>query len=245
MSAQFPAQAKRVATVELLTSLVAQRDMISAVFTFSYHHPPLLQGRVDDLSKDEKAIIEKALSLRSSSSLPFWEALMLSCFGEHGDCARFLREATFHQSHRESLQRVSREEVLAGRLIQLAESQPASTYLSFSSLVEVDKSDYKHLPLLDFHCPESDENDRLVAEACKLLFRSSVFVLSSGESYHAVGSNIVDEAEFRMFLGRALLLAPIVDARYVAHQLMEGACALRLSCSAEKPKKPNLKFQVP
>lgn len=31
------------------------------------------------------------------------------------------------------------------------------------------------------------------------------------------------------FLGRALLFTPVVDGRWVAHQMIEGQCALRVS----------------
>jgi hypothetical protein len=232
---------KGMPTAEILTSLVSENETISALFIFAYRHPPLLQQRVT-LTADENAIIEKAKALRCSSQLPFWEALMLSCFGEARDFTRLLREATFHQSPADSLHRISREEVLAGRLAELVDDQPAGYHLSFSSRIELVGEGVKQLPLLDFHCPESTENDRLVSDVCYQLYRGMTLVFSSGESYHALGVGPVDEHGFRDFLTRSLLFAPIVDARYVAHQLLEGACALRLSNSVDKPNRPRLKF---
>ena len=102
----------------------------------------------------------------------------------------------------------------------------------------------KQLPLLDFHCPESTENDHLISDVCKQLYRGAALVFSSGESYHTLGLDPLDEQGFRDFLTRSLLFAPIVDARYVAHQLIEGACALRLNSSMEKPNRPRLKFTL-
>ena len=228
---------------EVLSLLIAENDHVSAVFAFTYRHPPLLQERLV-LTPDENAIIGKATELRASSRMPFWEALLLSCFGERRDCTRLLEEALFHQSTRDSLIRISRDEVLDGRLSELSNEQPSGSHLSFSSRIEVDGSEVRNLPLLDFHCPESAENDRLVSDVCRLLFRRKALVLSSGESYHVLGLATLSEDEFREFLTRSLLFAPIVDARYVAHQLLEGACALRLSHSTEKPCRPRLKFTV-
>jgi len=228
-------------TVEILMLLVSQNQTISAIFAFPYKHPTLLQQRLA-LTPDENAILANATALRSTSRLPFWEALMLSCFGEQRDYTRLVREATFHQSHTDSLIRISRDEVLAGRLAKLMNEQPAGHHLSFSSRIDLGGEGMRQLPLLDFHCPETAENDRLVSEVCKELYPRTALVFSSGESYHALGLDPMDECGFRDFLARSLLFAPIVDARYVAHQLLEGACALRLSNSSDKPNRPRLKF---
>lgn len=230
-------------TTDVLTLLISENHQVSAIFAFTYRHPPLLQQRLA-LTVDEQTIIAKAKALRETSRLPFWEALMLSCFGEHRDCTRFLEEAAFHQSPRDSLMRISRDEVLSGRLAELSIEQLPGYHLSFSSRIEMNGHEVRNLPLLDFHCPENTENDRLVSEVCRQLFRRETLVFSSGESYHALGLDTLGENEFREFLTRSLLFAPIVDARYVAHQLLEGACALRLSHSNEKPSRPRLKFVV-
>lgn len=228
-------------TSEILMLLVSANRTVSAIFAFEYQHPLLLQERLA-LTPGENEILAKAISLRSVSRMPFWEALMLSCFGEQRDFTRLLQEATFHQSHGDSVIRISRDEILAGHLDELMNAQSAGHHLSFSSRIEIGADGTKQLPLLDFHCPESAENDRLVSDVCKQLYRDTALVFSSGESYHALGLDLLDEHGFRDFLARSLLFAPIVDARYVAHQLLEGACALRLSNSADKPKRPRLKF---
>src|SRR5436309_100728 len=123
-------------TADILTLLVSENADIAAIFTFAYTHPALLQQRLM-LSRDEEAILAKATALRAASRLPFWEALMLSCFDEQRDVGRLLSEATFHQSHRDSLQRISRDQVLAGRLAELVEAQPKGHHLSFSSIIEL------------------------------------------------------------------------------------------------------------
>ena len=231
-----------LATAEVLRMLVAENPSVCSLFIFAYRHPPLLQSRLA-LTLDEEAIVQKAIFLREETALPFWEALMLSCFNEDRDYSRLLMEATFHHSHRDALQRIARSDVLEGRLTDVVNSE-VGEHLSFSSLIEIMDMGIRHIPLLDFHCPESCTNDRVVSEISRQLFRSPTLLLSSGESYHAFGLQTLDETSLRDFLARSLLFAPIVDARYVAHQLLEGACALRLTCSLTKPSRPRLKFVV-
>jgi hypothetical protein len=234
---------KGMPTAQILKSLISENQIISAIFVFKYRNPPALQQRLE-LTLEENTVLAKATALRNFSRLPFWEALMLSCFGEQRDFSRLLREAMFHQPHANSLLRISRDEVLVDRLPELMDMQPTGHHLSFISKIELEGGITKQLPLLDFHCPESVENDRLVSEVCKRLFQNTTLVFSSGKSYHALGLEPLDELGFRKFLARSLFFAPIVDARYVAHQLLEGECALRLSNSVDKPNRPHLKFTL-
>lgn len=167
---------------------------------------------------------------------------MLSCSGEHGDFRRLLRLATFHQNQKSNIIQIERDEILKGKLDDLIQSLSQGQHLSFSSEIFVTKSERYHLPLLDFHCPESAENDRLVTDVCLEIFQTPVLVLASGASYHAIGTELVNDAGLRAYLIRSLFFAPIVDTRYVAHQMLEGACALRLSSSVDKPNLPKYKF---
>lgn len=232
---------KGMPTSKILSQMVFENKSITAIFVFAYRHPRQLQQRIT-LTIDEHAIIEKATALRGASGLPFWDALMLSCFGEKRDFKRLLKEATFHQSHADSLLRLTREEILADRLDELMAEQSSDSNISFSSRIEWIGQEEKHLPLLDFHCPDGAENDGLVSAVSNELFYGTKLIFSSGESYHALGLDVLNERGLRDFLTRSLLFAPIVDARYVTHQLIEGACALRLSNSLNKPNRPRLKF---
>jgi hypothetical protein len=178
--------------------------------------------------------------LRRELHLPFWEALLLASFGSEGS-ERLLEESLYHQSHRAQLKLVSRADVLAGALRASDYGSPARP-ISLSSLLTFDDGTDGHLPMLDFHCPESDANDRLVARACRLLFVGPVFVLASGESYHGIASTPVAWADLQRLLIKSLLAAPVVDSRYVAHQLLEGACALRISPSLATEGPPTVKM---
>lgn len=241
MKLSFAGITKGMSSVKVLESLVAQNIKLGAIHAFTYAHAQPLQNRIT-FSESENVIFSKALRIREKTLLPFWEALMLSCSGEPGDFRRLLRLATFHQQQKSNIIRIERDDVLKGKLDDLIQSLTQGQHLSFSSEIFVTKSERYHLPLLDFHCPESVENDRLVADVCLEIFQTPVLVLSSGASYHAIGTELVDDAGFRAYLIRSLFFAPIVDTRYVAHQMLEGSCALRLSSSIDKPNLPKFKF---
>ena len=91
------------------------------------------------------------------------------CFNEDRDYSRLLMEATFHHSHRDALQRIARSDVLEGRLTDVVNSE-VGEHLSFSSLIEIKDMGIRHIPLLDFHCPESCTNDRVVSRSSRQLF---------------------------------------------------------------------------
>jgi len=113
-----------------------------------------------------------------------------------------------------------------------------------SSAVALSSGPSMHIPLIDFHCPFGRENEELSACASKLLDPKGGYLLSSGQSYHFYGKSLLNEDELPAFLGRALLLSPIVDRSWVAHQLIEGACGLRISARLPNGDVPRLVREV-
>lgn len=87
----------------------------------------------------------------------------------------------------------------------------------------------------------SNSRHRKIVEAvAERLFEGGSILLESGESYHAYGARLMSEEQFRRFLGKALLCAPIVDRAYLAHQWTEGRCALRLTAGGGKSNVPKV-----
>jgi hypothetical protein len=229
-------------TTEFLQALTQSNLAVKRLSLFTSKHPPALQNRLN-LTPEESEIIAGAMRIRESLALPFWESVMLNLFENPSSSERLIAEATYHQNHRNSAFWLSRDEILGGALPEITKTTDSSHMVSFSSLIDIGKGGNFHLPLIDFHCRESDANDFLIKAVCKQLFDSETFVFASGKSYHAIGIEILDDSSFRHFLAKSLLFSPIVDTRYVAHQLLEGACALRLSSSALKPSDPRLKWK--
>jgi hypothetical protein len=83
--------------------------------------------------------------------------------------------------------------------------------------------------MLDFRIRPSDENEELAIKVLARLGTPGTLV-NSGNSYHFYGDRLLrGGAALSRFLGGASLFSPFVDQRWVAHQLIEGACALRVS----------------
>ena len=102
----------------------------------------------------------------------------------------------------------------------------------------------RHLQMLDFRLPVNDASERIV-EATVRAMGLHGWLLSSGRSYHFLGSRtLASPEELMAFLGRALLFAPIVDGRWVAHQMIEGQCALRVSSGNPEQIVPALVSEV-
>jgi hypothetical protein len=227
---------------EYLKALVECNPRILDVSILTYRQPPPVEERSAISSADVERLV-LALALRGREGMPFWDAVMLSCFNNRNDTPEgLLQAALFHQPMKSCRDLISRSTIVAGGFEQIALSEGG--ILAVGSEVSISDLGRLHLPLLDFHCRESPENDRLVESVCRLLFDCTVAICRSGKSYHAYGLMAVTLDELRQFLYRALLFAPVVDRAYVAHQLIEGQCALRISPAPTKPFRPQVKFLV-
>jgi hypothetical protein len=82
--------------------------------------------------------------------------------------------------------------------------------------------------MLDFRIRPSVENEQLAVDILTRMSTSGT-LFNSGNSYHFYGDKLIDEKQLLEFLGKAALFAPFVDQRWIAHQMIEGACALRIS----------------
>jgi hypothetical protein len=94
--------------------------------------------------------------------------------------------------------------------------------------------------MLDFRCDAETTPIDEVLFLLRALGESHGIVLSSGRSFHYYGLRLLPERAWMAFTSRALLAAPIVDARYVAHRLLEGMATLRLTASENKPAVPKV-----
>lgn len=112
--------------------------------------------------------------------------------------------------------------------------------LGFCSKVKLIDGSVFHIPMIDFNIEPSKENLKTVKNALKQIGQEKGVILNSGRSYHFYGLALISEKDWRFFIGQCLLLSPIIDARYIAHRLIDGECVLRLSPSRSKPKGPEV-----
>jgi hypothetical protein len=142
-----------------------------------------------------------------------------------------LQGACLHASSQGALKSedISVRTVSPDDLRRRIEALPSDAMLAMSSGVVGQANRTMHLPMLDLALPFSRDNTRVVAELAAFFGMPSA-IFSSGNSYHYYGLHLQTAAQyFHDFLPRALLLAPLVDARWVAHQLQDMLATLRIS----------------
>jgi hypothetical protein len=186
-----------------------------------------LQLRVN--AEDFKLVLEKATTIRATYGLPFWDSVNLSCFEQGSYVSHLLKEALFHNGKDVREKFLARDEMRQENIEALARNVGGENMCAISSVVEMMDDSILHIPMLDFHCPASKQNLDLVREATALLGLSNGIVVSSGKSFHFYGVDLVSTSSMVNILTRGLLLAPIIDRAWLAHQLIENAAALRIS----------------
>jgi hypothetical protein len=115
--------------------------------------------------------------------------------------------------------------------------------LALSSAVETQQNTVRHIPMLDFRGLEPPQ-DVPIAEHLVSQLGTPGSLLKSGQSFHFYGDRLVEFDELTNFLARAMLFGPFVDVRWIAHQLMESSCSLRISPSRPGEPPPTLVARV-
>jgi hypothetical protein len=154
---------------------------------------------------------------------------MVNCFGSHGRVLPLFEAALYHNSltSRHAL-RVEGNQV-ADQIQKLFPTIEDSNVLALLSSVRTVSGEVAHLPLLDFHLPATPFNEKVALEALQALGIGPGYLLASGKSYHFIGSRLIEFSAFPRFLARALLLSPVIDRSWIAHQIIEGRSAVRIS----------------
>jgi hypothetical protein len=174
-------------------------------------------------------VVRRATQLSKSVGIPFWDAVSISCLGVGNRAAALLSAALFHHAEAARVWEMKVECLSPATLSEVEAELSQGSSISLSSLVTHDRNPPQHIPMLDFACSVGDENRALVVSAIELLNVGGGYLLVSGRSYHFYGAKLLSSSAVSQFLGRALLLAHIVDHRWIAHQLIRGYCSLRIS----------------
>jgi len=209
-------------------NIIKNLPEIKFVSIFKYLPPKTVQLR-SDLSDSDRQVISRGLKIRAQLGLPFWDSIMLVIMKDHIGSSSLLNACRYHQSSKKQDMLLSRQVVLRGFLQRTVDLCQPNESVSLISEIRLRNGRIGHIPFLDFHCPVSKRAEPLVLAVAKKIFCGSVLVLNSGHSYHAVGTTILKSTALTEFLARALLFGPIVDRAYIAHQLIEQRCALRIS----------------
>jgi hypothetical protein len=205
-------------------ALLLQRESLESFTVHRYASPPRLQDRVP-MGSFEQTIVDDARTM-SDVALPFWLKLFALC-ASRGLCSEALLKAAFFHNGPGAETEHARAELESGLLQRV--SQEVLLNVSLGSRVIDARSGEMHINMVDFDVVVSDANTEIIVSVCRELMPSGFLVLVSGDSYHAVGTELVEPSERIALLGKALLVSPLVDIFYIGHQLQQRASSIRIS----------------
>ena len=191
--------------------------------TFHYHFYPKqlpLQESLGNLSREENEIINNSLSLRDKENVAFWDAVVYSSMNLEA-LPRLVSKVNRHNP--KDLLSININNI--NKLYAFIED--SESIVAINSKVICDRLEF-HIPMIDFHCPLSENNLTLVRMIISSLKLGDGYILNSGKSYHFIGIDLIEKDKLSLFLGRILLFAPAIDRAWIAHQLMDNSLSLRL-----------------
>jgi hypothetical protein len=139
-----------------------------------------------------------------------------------------LEAMSFHQGIEETRFAVKIEDLTPGLVRELAERAGPFSLFSACSQVQLKNGSTKHIPMMDFLCPKSQQSLKVVRRISERFGVGGGFIMESDRSYHFYGSRLLSESELVRFLASALMFAPVVDQTWIAHQLIDKCCALEI-----------------
>ncbi|WP_437945288.1 primase 1D-like protein [Sorangium sp. So ce296] len=134
---------------------------------------------------------------------------------------------------------VKTRDLSVAQLNAMVRRLPEGAALGLCSVSQLrNKARTMHIPMMDFRVPPSEAGLTILREALyRMGFRRGA-LLDSGRSYHFYGFDLMNRDQWWEFMARSLLVAPLVDVRYIAHRLLEGTGILRLTSTPLKPRTP-------
>jgi len=179
----------------------------------------------------------ESLTLVTYMEGPNWRDLTHG--GEGGGIGMRLKGLLQDQGER-ILTRHSRQELSAQSLREIARRLSSNKLLALVSRVSLGGGGSAHIPMMDFMCAPSTGNLEVLAHLLKDLRQGPGRLLESGRSYHYYGFRLLSDEEWKVFLGKCLLMSGYSDDRYIGHQLIDGHCVLRLSSGESKSRIPTV-----
>jgi hypothetical protein len=187
---------------------------------------------VEGAARSEE-LIARARETRLEEGTPFWHALFN--LGEHQDGGvpiEIVKSALFHQDPRTDPAIALRvDDELVDRVTEIAAGIESPHSLSIDSRVELPDDKIAFIPMLDFSVKSGRTGGTATARACVEAISEPGLLVSSGRSFHFYGRRLLTSTEQVHFWAKALLLTPIVDERWIAHQMLGGRAALRVSAN--------------
>lgn len=169
----------------------------------------------------------------------FWEFVLATTYDTDGDTRRGLMNGALrHNSEDVITIQMAVDDFNDALSAGCFESVPERFLVSLTSVVETTAGEASHLPMLDMGAPVGPAGAAACVDALKVLGLTG-HLYESGRSYHFIADRPVSPDDFRVVLARAQLLSPVVDARWIAHQLIDGRAGLRVSTDTVRHMQPH------
>lgn len=217
---------------EHLPALLA-RSGLRTVRLDALFRPPSFRG--GEVSEETQRITGAARDEHRARGFGFWEYALADAV----EATPSSRRALLHAALRHNSDNTIQFELPMEDFVQALEEGdfndlPARNIVSLTSIADRwNGREPWHLPMLDLGVAEGDAGLAASVDALVELGAQGA-IFASGRSYHFVGDRLLSPREMLSFLARAQLLSPVVDSRWVTHQLIDGRCGLRISTDVEK-----------
>jgi len=207
-------------TLDVVADILKQNSEVK-YFTFAKYPKQTLIQENESFGKKDLEFIDSALGLRKQYRIPFWDSLMLTLFDKKNVSKELLQRALLHNKNDDKIFTDNIYEIL-----NLLECNQKDN-LSLNSEVHFKNGSVLHLFLLDFHVYASDNNLVIISEILNVMDLHG-YILSSGDSYHFISKSFYTLDCLLDLLAKSLLFSPIVDRAWVAHQILERSCSVRV-----------------
>jgi hypothetical protein len=232
-----------VNSIDVIALLLRRHPAVNVLTLFEPPPTPMLQDRLKNDSVIS-TIVAAGLRIRNDLGLPFWDSLLTACFNVGAAAVPVVEQAAFHNLASNRTTPFLASSWSESAIEQVLAKVDVDSMLVLSSRVLLHSGETRHIPMLDFHIPPTVQNQDLVKFIAKRLDPQGGFVLISGKSYHFYGKSLLQEEQLPPFLGNALLFSPLVDRAWIAHQMIEGACGLRISQKTGGGSTPTLLVEL-
>jgi len=206
---------------EIVRLNLEKHSNVQSLFFVEFEGYDLFQERVE-LTNELKSCFDFALEFREQYNMPFWDGFNLSLFNKNFSDHSFLSQIKHHNPKSEIYTVDSLD------FFDFINNWPIDRYLTINSKVKMSNNQTRHFILLDFHIPVNKENQKICSEVMRCLNLTG-YLLVSGKSYHFYGNELYSEEELLQVLSTSLLYSPIIDRAWIAHQLIEKSCCLRVT----------------
>jgi hypothetical protein len=209
----------RLGPIDVIRAIAQRNPSLGEYSTRRISPAPMFQQRIPEGRHQD--LVARALELKAQTGLSFMDAVNVA----------LMQGAPFDDAVLQGVLFQNREDSIMWHSIDapppvLLSNESAMTALT--SKVRLRSGEVRHLAMMDFHVPATNAALPLVIEIGTLIGGQG-WILESGRSYHYYSARIMSFAEMCEFLGMALLFAPVTDRAWIAHQLVDGVCCLRVA----------------